>query len=403
MSVDFRGRAAAIQGRLVQLRRTLHRIPEIGLDLPLTQECVAAALEPFPVRIVRGVRCSSITAVLEGAEPGPVTLVRGDMDALPIAEESGEPFASTNGNMHACGHDLHTAALIGAVRLLSDVVEVLPGTVVFMFQPGEEGYAGARVMLEEGLLEVAGEAPSTAFATHVYATEPSGRLLTMPGTCMASSNDLEIVVHGRGGHGSMPNAAIDPVPVLAEIVLALQSYTTRRLDVFDPVVLSVTQLAAGVPINAIPGSARLGATVRTLSERSLSQLERELPELAARIAEAHGAQAEARLDRLYPATRNDPGLTERSIPVLREAFGEERVVVPTRSLMGSEDFSFVSERIPSTFVGVGAMPGDVDPTAAPSNHSPTVRFDESVLSTEAAVLATLAFDALERGAASPHR
>ncbi|MEU8223023.1 M20 family metallopeptidase [Kribbella sp. NPDC048915] len=382
--------ASGILSDLVDLRRALHREPEVGLVLPRTQELVLDALSGLPLEVSTGRELTSVVAVLRGGAPGPTVLLRGDMDGLPVAEETGLPYAAENGNMHACGHDLHTAGLAGAARLLSAHREELRGNVIFMFQPGEEGLDGAGYMLREGLLHASGDKPIAAYALHVWSQAEKGTFQLRPGTMMASSNQLHITVRGKGGHGSMPNTAVDPVPVVAEIVLALQAYTTRRVNVFDPVVITVTQLEAGVAINVIPNTARLGATVRTLSDATLDQLTRELPALAQRIAAAHGCTVDARLDPQYPVTVNDAARTAEATDVLTNAFGTNRVQRLEFPLMGAEDFSMVLREVPGTFVMVGARPDDVSAEEAPSNHSSIVRFDDTVLADTAVALTHLA-------------
>ncbi|MEV6265777.1 M20 family metallopeptidase [Kribbella sp. NPDC051936] len=388
--MDLVAEGAERLAELVEVRRVLHREPEVGLILPRTQAVVMDALAGLPLEITTGTEVTSVVAVLRGGAPGPTVLLRGDMDALPVVEETGLEYAAENGNMHACGHDLHTAGLIGAARLLSEHREELHGNVIFMFQPGEEGLGGAGYMLREGLLEATGDKPTAAYALHVWSQAPKGTFQLRPGTIMASSNQLHITVRGKGGHGSMPDRTVDPVPVVAEIVLALQAYTTRRVNVFDPVVITVTQLEAGVAINVIPNTARLGATVRTLSDAMLEQLTRELPALAERIAAAHGCTVDARLDPQYPVTVNDAGRTAETTELLTDVFGADRVQRLENPLMGAEDFSMVLREVPGTFAMVGARPDDVTPEEAPSNHSSLVRFDDAVLADTSAALAHLA-------------
>lgn len=388
---DFPTAARALLPELVELRRTLHRDPELGLHVPRTQRRVLDALEGLPLEITLGQRTTSVVAVLRGAHPGPTVLLRGDMDALPLVEATGLEFAATNGAMHACGHDLHTTGLVGAARLLSAVRDELHGAVIFMFQPGEEGHGGARIMLEEGLLDATGERPVAAYGIHV-APGPRGVFATRAGAATAGSNQLFVTITGRGGHGSQPHLTLDPVPVAAEIVLALQSFTTRRLDAFDPVVLSVTRIETdGQAVNVIPERARLAATVRTASEKSLRLLQEELPQLITGIASAHGMTAEVDFRVLYPVTVNDPAETKRSLDVLRRQFGERRVVVAPSPTMGSEDFAYVLQEVPGTFLALFASPPDLDPARAEFNHSPRVVFDDSVLADQAAALAALAF------------
>ncbi|MCC3275227.1 MULTISPECIES: M20 metallopeptidase family protein [unclassified Arthrobacter] len=385
--------AQAILPELVALRRSLHREPETGLDLPLTQEKILAALEGLDLEITLGMKSTSVVAVLRGAEPGPVVLLRGDMDALPVAELTDLDYASTNGNMHACGHDLHVAGLVGAARLLSAQQEDLSGSVVFMFQPGEEGHDGASAMIAEGVLDAAGQRPVAAYGIHVR-PGPLGVFRTKPGTLMAGANELRITVKGSGGHSSQPQTAIDPVPALTEIATALQTMTTRRFSAFDPVVLTVTQLSAGEAINVIPDTASLGASVRTLSEESLDRVIIESKALAEGIASAHGCTAEVDFTIRYPVTTNDAGRTREAVTGLREIFGEERVQESRDPLMGSEDFSLILNEVPGTFIFLGATPPSLNPVTAAWNHSPRVVFDDSVLGDQAAALAQLAYNQL---------
>ena len=394
---DFVTDAAGILPDLVALRRALHADPELGLDLPRTQQKVLAALEGLPLEITTGTATTSVVAVLRGALPGPTVLLRGDMDALPIDEATGLDFASANGAMHACGHDLHTAGLVGAAKLLAAHRDELHGAVIFMFQPGEEGHGGAKVMIDEGLLDAAGEHPVAAYAIHV-APGPRGVFATRSGAVAAGSNHLHVTVRGRGGHGSQPHQTLDPVPAAAEIVLALQSFVTRSFDAFDPIVLSVTRLSTGDgAVNVIPEQVELGATVRNMSQASLGKLQDGLPRLIEGIAEAHGLSADVTFDVMYPVTVNDPAETEHTVETLRGVFGEQRVQLMPTPMMGSEDFAFVLNEVPGTFIALTTSPPDVDLRTAEWNHSPRVLFDDAVLGDQAAALAATAFARTARG------
>lgn len=387
----FAADAVAILPDLVALRRALHADPELGLDLPRTQQKVLDALAGLPLEISTGTRTTSVVAVLRGGLPGPAVLLRGDMDALPIEETTGLDFASVNGTMHACGHDLHTAGLVGAAKLLAARRDELHGSVIFMFQPGEEGHGGAKIMIEEGLLDAAGERPVAAYAIHV-APGPRGIFATRGGAVAAGSNQLFVTVRGRGGHGSQPHQTLDPVPAAAEIVLALQSFVTRRFDAFDPVVLSVTRLSTGDgAVNVIPEQVELAATVRNMSPASLATLQEGLPRVIEGVAAAHGLTAEVRFDTMYPVTVNDPEETSETVDVLRGAFGEQRVVMMPTPMMGSEDFAFVLNEVPGTFIALMTSPPDADPSTIEWNHSPRVVFDDAVLGDQAAALASVAF------------
>ncbi|MEU0313862.1 M20 family metallopeptidase [Nocardioides sp. NPDC006273] len=385
---------------LVALRREIHRDPEVGLDLPRTQQRVLSALAGLDLEVTTGTGLSSVVAVLRGGRPGPTVLLRADMDALPIAEQSGLPYASTSSAMHACGHDLHIAGLVGAARLLDGIRDELAGNVVLMFQPGEEGHAGAAKMIDEGLLEITGELPVAAYAVHVR-PGPRGTFVSRPGAVTASMSRLAVTVHGRGGHGSRPHEACDPVPVLAEVVLALQSFVTRRFDVFDPVVVSVGSLAAGVgAANVICDSASLTGTVRTMSPHTLSVLKEALPRLVEGIAAAHDTTATVELSTGYPSVVNDPALTGAVLSRLRHAFGENRVLEAPTPTMGAEDFSFITQRVPGAMFLLLATPPGHPGVPAP-NHSPHAVFDDSVLADQAAALALLAAQTLASHATAP--
>ncbi|SHJ40275.1 hippurate hydrolase [Tessaracoccus bendigoensis DSM 12906] len=380
---------------LVALRRELHQIPEVGLQLPATQARVLEALSGLPLEITLGTKVSSIVGVLRGGRPTegkrPVVLLREDMDALPVQELTGLDFASSNGNMHACGHDLHMSMLVGAAHDLCARRDELAGDVIFMFQPGEEGVDGARYMLEEGVFEAAGSRPDWVYAIHVWSTlEPCGTFSTKPGTVMASSDVAKVRVVGRGGHGSTPQRAADPIPALAEITTALQTMVTRRFDVQDPVVVTVGLLQAGTIANVIPEEGRLEATLRTFSHAARDKLIQAIAQVAAGIASAHGVRAEFDLLEQYPVTVNDEAEADVVAGLVEELFGEGRHVRWGHPLAGAEDFSRLLELAPGCFIGLSACPPDLDPETAPMNHSAYARFDDSVLADGARLLSGLA-------------
>ena len=396
--MNFREEAAAIADDLTALRRRLHRIPEIGLDLPETQAAVLAALEGLPLEITTGERLSSVTAVLRGAKPGPVVLLRGDMDALPVAEESGVDFSSEReGVMHACGHDLHTAGLVGAARLLCARRDELAGDVVFMFQPGEEGFDGAGRMIAEGVLEAAGRPADAAYGLHVVSDMvPRGVFTTRPGPMMAASAGLYVKVVGKGGHGSRPHTTLDPVQVAAEIVTSLQTLVTRRFSVFEPVVVTVGSFHAGTKRNIIPDTAEFEATVRAFSTEAMDRVRELAVRLCEDIAAAHGLQAEARFEPEYPATVNRAEEAAFVAQTVAEVFGPERYTEMADPIMGAEDFSRVLEHVPGSYLFYGATVRD-DPDEAASNHSARAAFDDSVLPDGSALLAELAVRRMRRG------
>jgi amidohydrolase len=395
--------AEAIAPELVRLRRAIHREPEIGLHLPGTQRKVLAALDGLPLEINVGSALSSVTAVLRGggADGGPVVLLRGDMDALPVAERTGLEFASRiEGVMHACGHDLHTAMLAGAARLLAARQRELPGTVVFMFQPGEEGHAGARYMISEGVLDAAGQRPVAAYALHVASAEwPAGVCSTRPGPMLAAAEVLAVTVRGHGGHGSEPHHAADPIPAACEMVTALQTLVTRKFDVFDPVVITVGSFHAGTTDNVIPDEAAFLATVRSFSPAARDRVRASALALIDGIASAHGLTASAEFRDGYPVTVNDDAETRFAALVAADLLGEDRCVAQLNPLTGAEDFSFVLEQVPGSFLMLGACPPGADPASAASNHAADAIFDDSVLGTGAALYAELALRRLTAAAA----
>ena len=374
----LRSDAAAQLPSLVALRRALHRIPEIGLHLPATQQLVLDAIAPLDLEVRTGTALSSVVAVLRGGRPGPAVLLRGDMDALPVAEDSGEPFTSERaGVMHACGHDLHVAGLVGAARLLADRRDQLAGDVVLMFQPGEEGDHGARLMIEEGVLDAAGSRVVAAYALHVLSsTLPAGLVASRPGTALAAADSVVVTVHGRGGHGSMPHLAADPVPVAAEIVLALQAMVTRQFDVFDPVVVTVGRIEAGTTDNVIPATAVLEATVRSFSEATHRVVPERLTRVVDGIAAAHGLTATVDYRRGYPVTSNTAAEVDRAAGLVRGMFGEQAYLAAAQPLSGAEDFSYVLQEVPGAYLGLGATPPGEDPATAAYNHSARARFAE---------------------------
>jgi hippurate hydrolase len=392
MPAEVHQDAMTMAGELAELRRAIHREPEIGLDLPRTQEKVLLALGGLPLEISCGRELSSVTAVLRGGKPGATVLLRGDMDALPVTERTGLPYSSQlDGAMHACGHDLHTAMLTGAARLLSARQQEIPGNVIFMFQPGEEGYAGARQMIEEGVLDAAGDRPVAAYALHVASsTLPGGVYSTKPGPMMAAADVFELTVHGHGGHASQPHRAADPIPVACEIVTALQTMVTRKFDVFDPVVLTIGSFHAGTTDNVIPDEARLLGSLRTFSAETRSRVMEHAVRLAEQIAAGHGLTATAGFPTGYPVTVNNDDEVSFAQRTVTELYGNGRSIAQPFPLTGAEDFSFVLEQVPGAFVMLGACPPGADPATAAYNHSADAVFDDAVLGDGAAMYAELA-------------
>ena len=388
---DLRAAAQHLFPDLVDLRRSLHRFPEEGNHLPETRRIVLEALEGLPLDIVAHETTSGIVAVLKGDDPGPVTLLRADMDALPVTEATGLEFASHHdGFMHACGHDLHTAMLVGAARLLSSMRSDLAGTVLFMFQPGEEGFAGARFMLEEGLLSTVMDRPSSAFAIHVNTWTPTGMVLHRGGPQLASADEARVTIRGKGGHASAPYLAYDPIPVAAEIVLATQTAITRRINVFDPGVITFAHVVAGTTHNVIPETASMVATIRAVSEDTRRQLHALLNRVVPSIAAAHGMEAEVEINLGYPVTVNDPDHTTWVNTVARDTLGDDRVAWMDSPIMAAEDWGYVLREVPGTMSFLGACPPALEPGRAPGLHSDQAVFDEEAMITGTALHAAIA-------------
>jgi amidohydrolase len=399
-SQTLREDARAMHGDLVQLRHQLHRRPEVGLQLPRTQETVLEALDGLGLEVSTGKELSSVTAVLRGGRPGPAVLLRGDMDALPVQEETGLDFTSeVDGVMHACGHDLHTAMLVGAARLLSAHRSSLAGDVVFMFQPGEEGWDGAGYMLREGVLDAAGARVSSAYGMHVMsAMSPRGQFTTRPGTLMSASDELRVTVRGAGGHGSAPHLAKDPISVAAQLVGDLQTLITRQFDVFDPVILTVGKFTGGTKRNIIPDEATFEATVRTFSAAARERMRVASVQLCESVAAGYGLEADVQYLEEYPVTVNAPDHAAFAASVATEVFGEERYAPKVFPQSGSEDFSRVLEEVPGCYLFLGAATGE-DYSDLPNNHSPRAQFSDAVLADGVLMHAELAVRALERDAA----
>ena len=376
-----------------RLRRRIHRHPELGLTLPRTQAAVLEALGGLGLDVRTGQQTTSVVARLRGARPGPTILLRGDMDALPMPEDTGLPFTSeVEGAMHACGHDAHTAMLAGAARLLARHRDALAGSVLFMFQPGEEGFHGARVMIEEGLL-AGPDAPTGAFAMHVTHRRPAGVISARPGPTAAAADSLHIVVRGKGGHASAPHDCLDPIPIACEIVQALQAMVTRRISVFDPAVVTIAKIEAGTTRNVIPETATLLGTMRSVSESTRELLIEGARRVAEGIASAHGAEVTVDVTRGYPVTVNHDTFARFVLDTGRELLGPEGAVLAQNPMMGAEDFSYVLQRIPGTMANLGTRP-DTGPVYP--NHSNRMMLNESALATGVAMHAAVALRFLER-------
>lgn len=380
---------------LVELRRAIHREPELGLQNPKTLEKIKAALAGLPLEFREGPSTTGLVAILRGPANGRTVLLRGDMDALPLLEDTGLDFSSeTTGAMHACGHDTHVAMLVGAAKLLCAAQDRLPGTVMFMFQPGEEGHHGARFMLDDGLLD---PLPDAAFALHIMPNAPHGIFAGRAGALLASSDVLSVTVKGAGGHASMPQDSIDPIPVACEIVGAIQTMITRKISVFDPAVVTIAKIAAGTTNNIIPEIAEMQGTIRTLSANQRAKVARELKRLIPAIAEAHGCTAEVVITEGFPVTVCDSRAVAFGQGVVEDQFGEDAWLTMEHPVMGAEDFAYVLEKVPGAMFWLGASEQGSDWRACCGLHSNRMVLDEKVMARGAALHAALAERFLNEG------
>jgi hippurate hydrolase len=371
--------------RIVALRSDIHREPELGFDTRRTAEKVLSALEGLPLDVQTGVAENGIVATLRGGGDGPTVGLRAEMDALPIHEETGLPFASEiDGRMHACGHDGHTSMLVGAAHTLSGMRDRLSGTVKFFFQPAEEGGGGGKVMVEEGVADDV----SSIFALHLWPGLAFGTAGTKPGPIMAAADAFEITVRGSGGHGAMPHLTADAIAMSAQIVTTLQTVVSREADPVEPAVLTVGQIGAGSAFNIIPGTAWLGGTVRTLNEDLRRRMPERIEQIARGVAQGMRGDAELDYDFSYPVTMNDEGAAHLALGVIGDLFGEENTLELPNPSMGGEDFAFFLEKVPGAFIWLGVGED------APGLHTPAFAFDEEILPQGSALLTALALESL---------
>ena len=400
LDAELLDQARGFSDSIVSRRRAIHAEPELGLQTPKTRDKVRAALAHLPLTWREGPSTTGAVATLRGGKgPGRRVLLRGDMDALPMEEETGLPFSSTvRGAMHACGHDTHTAMLAGAAELLCARADQLAGEVQFMFQPGEEGFHGARFMLDDGLLDgPGGDLPNAAFALHIMPNSPHGMIAGRNGALLASADQFDIVVEGRGGHGAMPHDALDPVPVACEIVTAFQAMVTRKFNVSDPVVVTVAQINAGTAHNVIADRATLRGTIRTLSQTSRARIGQEIERVATLIAAAHDMTATVKLTPGFPVTLCDPRAVALGEAVARDLGGAQAFHRLAAPIMGAEDFSYVLEKVPGAMFFLGVAHEGADWKQCCSIHSTRMVVDESVLPLGTALLAGCAERFLAEG------
>jgi hippurate hydrolase len=356
------------------LRRDLHAHPELRFEERRTADVVACELEALGYAVVRGLGGTGIVASLPGANPERGIVLRADLDALPINEANDFAHVSgTNGIMHACGHDGHTVMLLGAARILKQMPE-LPGSVHFVFQPGEEGGAGARKMIDDGLFE---QCPTQAvFGMHNWPGFPAGHFGLRTGPIMAAGSRFKIIVTGKGAHAAQPHLGLDPIPLACSMVLQCQTIAARHKDPVDPAVVSVCMFHAGDTDNVIPDTTELRGTIRTLSSDLQKKLQRDIQQMCEALAGAYGAQVEVTFFQYYPATVNTPAETALCEAVIRETFGDERLYCDVPSNMTSEDFGFMLEERPGTYVLIGNAPAG---STAQALHHPKYDFNDDII------------------------
>ena len=393
--------AQALMPELSYLRRAIHAEPELGLHTPRTRDKIRAALAHLPLEWREGPSTTGLVAVLAGTGPTPAhqprrrVLLRGDMDALPMPEDTGLDFASAiPGVMHACGHDAHVAMLVGAVELLAARREQLSGEVLFMFQPGEEGWHGAKFMLDDGLIH---PLPDAAFALHVMPNARHGLIAGRSGALMAAADQIDIIIEGSGGHASMPHQTLDPLPVACEIVTALQVLVARQFDAHDPVVVTIATLAAGPTHNVLPDRATMKGTMRSLSATHRARLRESVTRLATCIAAAHGLNASVTITPGFPVTLCDARAVDFGEAVSNTLFGQDNFQRLPAPIMGAEDFAYVLEAVPGAMFFLGMAPDGDDWSQCCGIHSPRMMLDETVMPRGAAYLAGLAQAFLEQG------
>lgn len=395
LTEDLLCAARAIEPRIIALRRAIHAEPELGLETPLTLAKVRAELADLPLDWRTGTSATGAVATLKGAKPGPAVLLRGDMDALPMQENTGLPFASTiPGRMHACGHDTHTAMLAGAARILADRQGEIAGEVRFMFQPGEEGFHGARYMINDGLLD---PLPDAAFALHIMPNSPHGVLAGKDGAMLAAADQFDITIKGRGGHASLPHDTADPVPAAAAIVTAFQAMVTRRFAAAEATVVTVSMIEAGTAHNIIPDTAHMRGTIRTLSHERRAAVHSALIEVVQHTARAHGCEADVVVTEGFPVTLNDARAVTLGEMVAREMGGDAGWQRLAHSLMGAEDFSYVLEKVPGAMFFLGVAQGGSDWKNCCGIHSSRMLVDEAAMPKGSAFLAGCALRFLDRG------
>jgi len=400
--------ATDIEDRVIEWRHHLHENPELSNREFETAKYVAKHLKELGLEVKTEVAHTGVVGVLRGGKPGGVIALRADMDGLPVVEETGLPFASTKkttylgkdvGVMHACGHDTHVAMLMGAAEVLSKRKADIPGTIVFLFQPAEEGApkgegGGAKMMVEQGVLSDYGV--EAAFGIHINSQTPIGHVNYKPGGTMAAANSFTIKVKGKQAHGSRPWAGTDPIVASAQIIMGLQTIISRQTELTkEAAVITVGKIDGGVRSNIIPEEVTMIGTIRTLDTEMRNIVFEKIKHTATLIAESSGAEAEVTIDEGYPVTYNDPVITRRLMPTVVATAGEDNVHL-IRAITGAEDFSFYAEKVPSLFLFLGGMDPSRDRSEVAGHHTPKFQIDDRGLKLGVELYTNVALDYLRK-------
>jgi len=383
--------AQSLQEETIAQRRDFHRHPELGFQEHRTSKIVADAMRALALNVETEVAQTGVIARLDGVRPGPVVLMRFDMDALPIQEANDVPYASTNpGVMHACGHDGHTAVGMTVAKILTSLRDRMAGSIKFVFQPAEEGLGGAESMVADGVL--ADPEPDYALAFHLWNERPVGWIGLTPGPLMAGAELFEITITGVGGHGAIPNETTDPILAAAHVIVGLQSIVSRNVDPTQSAVLSVTMFQAGETFNVIPETVSICGTIRTFLPEVRSRVLQRVEEITSGISAAMGCAAEVRLQQLTPPVVNDQELTERIISVAQEML-PQATLCTSETTMASEDMAFMMQTVPGCYLLLGSS--NQKKGLDKSHHNPQFDFDEKVLPQAAGLLAATAWSLLD--------
>lgn len=398
--------AGVLEPQVIQWRRHLHQNPELSNREFQTAAYVEAHLRSLGIEVRTGIAHTGVVGILRGGKPGPVVALRADMDALPVAERVDLPFASkatstylgeSVGVMHACGHDTHVAMLMGSAQLLAGMREQVAGTIVFIFQPAEEGAppgeeGGAKLMVAQGVLD--NPKVDAIFGIHINSQTPVGQVRYKPGGTMAAVNSFTVKIRGKQAHGSAPWGGIDPITIAAQIIQGFQHIVSRQMNITnEPAVISIGKISGGVRSNIIPEEVELIGTIRTLDKDMQRDIHDRIRRTASNIAESWGAQAEVIIDEGYPVTYNDPDLTATMLPTLQQVVGTDRVILG-KATTGAEDFSFYAEKVPGLFVFLGGMSPDKTPDQVAPHHTPDFFIDERGMKLGVEVYCNLALDYL---------